>query len=119
MPQSVYIPEKELLNYYADVPAATFVQMVDRAKYDGIIYEVEVHFPDGCNGLVGVAIYQQGQRFMPRDGYLALNNTTRIYPFGRQVKQTDDLMVEIVNGDGGFNHILTVTILCERAGVII
>jgi len=108
--------ERELINYRQILLPTQSAKITEQPENNGKIKQVEIHWPDGCNSLVQVAVYQQSIRFLPREGYLAMNDTTRMYEFNRTVKQTDELMVEILNGDGAWPHTITATILIEPLG---
>lgn len=111
---STPIANRELLNFRAAVPAASMVRLSDNPTLNGKIVQVEVHFPDGCNALVNVAVYKDSDKFLPRDDFLALNDVTRPYYLNLPIKKTDTIIVEIWNGDGLNPHTISVIILIEE-----
>lgn len=106
--------ERELINYRQNVLPGETISVIEYARGDGVIREAEVHFPDGCDALVLVAAYQNSTRFLPREGYLALNDITRSYPIDRKILQTDELTVEMLNRDAAWPHTITVILLIEH-----
>lgn len=89
------------------------VRLEEVAPFDGYIKQVTIHWPDGCNALVGVKVGHGTPQFCPRDGYLALNDATPTYPFNVKVKEGDTIWVEMRNTDGVNPHNITVTVSIE------
>lgn len=89
------------------------VTLTEDAPFSGYIRQVTPHWPDGCDGLVDMRVGHGVVQFCPREGYLALNNTTPTYPFNIKVKQGDDIWVELRNRSL-FPHNITVTVALEE-----
>lgn len=106
----------ELIPYERTLAALEGVKRYEKAPFTGYATEVKIHWPDGCDHLVDVAISNDRTLFCPREGFLALNDTTVTYPFGRSVKveEGNELGVEMRNGDGANPHAITVTIRVEE-----
>jgi len=76
---------------------------------------ITVHFPDGCDALVDVAVgYSQDKRLLPEAGYLALNDTTPTWTINKDT-DSDTLWVEIRNGDASNAHTISVIVNYEEA----
>ncbi len=76
---------------------------------------ITIHFPDGCDALVEVAVgYSQDKRLLPDDEYLALNDATPTWNINKET-DSDTLWVEIKNGDSVNPHIISVFINYEEA----
>lgn len=84
--------------------------------FNGYIKAVAIHWPEGCNALVDVAVGHGNTQFCPRGTgeYLALNDTTPTYPFNEEVMQGEEIWVEMRNRDAANPHSLTVTISVEE-----
>ncbi len=103
-----------------NVPLGTAVKVYEnKPLIGGVIRTVQIHWPDGCNGLVDVAVWHGNVQFLPRSGYLALNDSTPHYgentPLGINEPKSDEeeLWVDLVNRDGGWPHQITVTVGVE------
>lgn len=106
--------KREVIPFQFNVPLLTTILLADTPLNDGVIVAVETHFPDGCDGFVGVRVLQNNDQFLPRSGYLSLNDTTRLYEFlNRPIKQKENVNVEIVNGDGFNPHNIFVNVIVE------
>ncbi len=78
------------------------------------VKSITIHWPDGCNSLVDVAVgYSQDKRLLPEEGYLALNNATPTWAINKDTN-SDTLWVEIRNGDGVNQHVVSVIINYEE-----
>lgn len=89
------------------------VTLEEAAPFDGYIKEVKIHWPDGCDHIVNVRVGRGIEQFCPREGFLALNDTTPTYFFNIPVKQGDVIWVEMINGDGANPHSITITVMVE------
>lgn len=89
------------------------VLLTELAPFDGYIKQVSIHWPDGCNALVGVRVGYDTTQFCPREGFLALNNATVPYPFNVRVEVGKTIWVEMRNTDGANPHNITVTVMVE------
>jgi hypothetical protein len=91
------------------------VTIEEKITLTGFVKEVTIHWPAGCNALVDVAVEYLTTRFCPRQGFLALNDTTPTYYFNEPVTKDDTIRVIMQNRDGGFTHNITVTVTIEEA----
>ena len=77
---------------------------------------ITVHFPDGCNALVDVAVgYSRDKRLLPEEGYLSLNDTTPTWIINKEITDTDTLWVEIRNSDAVNTHAVSIIVNYEEA----
>lgn len=91
------------------------VTLVTKAPFDGYIRRVSIHWPDGCDALVDVKVGKGVTAFCPREGFLALNDATPVYPFNIEIKEGEEIWVELQNTDGANPHNVTVTVDLEEA----
>lgn len=79
------------------------------------VKSITIHFPDGCDALVDVAVgYSQDKRLLPEEGYLSLNDATPTWPIDKDTN-SDTLWVEIRNSDAGNAHTISVIVNYEEA----
>ncbi len=102
----VYIPFSILLN-----PGQGLKVYEPRPLVHGRIVTIQIHWPDGCNGLVGVAAwYGRSVQLVPREqGYLALNDATPTYPVDQVKSDNEEVWVDAYNQDALNQHRITVT----------
>jgi len=98
----------------AGLPGSS-VTLSEYAPFSGYIKEVSPHWPDGCDAIVDIRVGHGTKQFCPDEGYLALNDTTPTYPFNEWVNDREEIWVELINGDGGNPHTITVVVLLEGA----
>ena len=94
------------------------VRLTDAVPFDGWLKEVTIHWPGGCNALVDVAVLYGNVQFLPKHGFLALDNVTKPYWFGYQkwVQQNQTILVHMRNRDALWPHSVTVTVTFEMPG---
>jgi hypothetical protein len=96
-------------------PAATEITLVELSPITGIVREIELHFPNGCNGLVEVKCFINQVQILPVTGYIALNDFTRSYTVNREITRNDNLRVIITNRDAVNQH--TPSIIFDMEGI--
>lgn len=89
------------------------VVLTEVTPFPGHIKQVSPHWPDGCNALVDVKVGRGVEQFCPNVDFLALNDATPTYPFNVEVKDGEEIWVEMRNGDGANPHNITVTVTLE------
>lgn len=89
------------------------VTLREVAPFSGLIKQVTVHWPEGCNALVDVKVGHGVRQFCPNEGYLSLNDATPTYPFNEWVDDREEIWVELRNRDGANTHTITVTVTLE------
>ena len=90
--------------FTSTVPAATESTLTDSSPLDGSVTSIVTHFPDGCNALVSIVCYVKGNRVLPTNNTLALNNAIQEFAVNRPVSRGDTLQVVIANADGVNSH---------------
>lgn len=85
------------------------------APFPGYITFVMIHYPDGCNARVDVAVVHGLTQFCPREGWLSLNDITPTYEFGKRIHVDDheEIRVKLQNR-GAEDHTITVTVIVEE-----
>lgn len=90
------------------VAALQGVALTEKSPLTGRIIEGIMHFPDGCNSLVEVAISHIGRSICPIKGYIKLNDATPSFTIREPVMKNDPIKVEIRNGDSANPHMISV-----------
>ena len=99
----------ELIPYSWSVPATLLIRLREYAPFSGVIKQVILHFPDGCNALLDIRVGHGTKQFCPNAGFLALNDATVPYYFEEEVKDKEEIWVELGNYDV-LAHNITVTV---------
>ena len=107
-----HIPFSRVLTRAGTVGSGASI--VEQAPFNCYVNEVVIHWPNGCNALVDVAVFHNVARILPREGFLALNDVTRSWRLNTSVDGQEELRVEMRNGDGAWPHTITVTIEVEE-----
>ena len=107
----VALPTKriELIPYERNLLGGTAIRMYEPSPFNGLIKAVAIHWPAGCWGLVDVAVWHGTFQLCPREGFLALNDTTPNYEFNEPVPESEEIWVDIRNRALGA-HRITVTV---------
>jgi len=91
------------------------VTLREYAPFAGYITFVSIHWPLGCAAKVDVAVVHGLTQFCPREGYLALNDATPTYEFGKRVHVDDHEEIRVkLRNRGGADHTITVTVTIEE-----
>lgn len=101
------------INFRETVSPATRNVVSDNAPVTGNITEIMTHFPPGASALVQVLIKVAGNQILPKDGYLALDDTTPVFKMVEPIELGDLIELDIRNTDNVFSHTITITITCE------
>jgi len=77
----------------------------------GRITQLVLHFPDGCNALVDVAIGHKDTWVCPNeiDTFVALNDATPVLTVNEPIEKGEEIWMIIRNADGREQHAITVT----------
>ena len=91
------------------------VTIYEKCPFNGYVRRVTIHWPDGADALVDVAVGHSNTQFCPKGTgeYLALNDATPTYQFNEEVTQGEEIWVQMRNRDGGWPHSITVSISVE------
>lgn len=85
------------------------------APFPGYITFVTIHWPDGCNARVDIAVIHGLTQFCPRENWLFLNDATPTYPFGKRVHVDDHEEIKVaLRNRGAEDHTITVTVIIEE-----
>lgn len=107
-------PQK-LVVFRQTISALQGIQERQLIKNLKIIKTVTIHWPDGCNSLVEVAVGYGSKRLMPEEGYyIALNDATITWVVNTE-SDSKYLWVEIKNGDSANAHIISVIVSYEES----
>lgn len=118
LPEGVAMPMKiEQIPFVRNLEMAgvdgSQVMMTEFSPFSGYIKEVSIHWPDGCDSNVEVRVGHGTVQFCPDEGFLALNDITPTYPFNEWVNDHEEIWVEMINGDAGNEHAITVTVILQ------
>lgn len=98
------------------LPALKGIELKAACPVTGLITEVTMHWPKGCNALVDLAFGHKDVHVCPRSGYIALNDATPSWRnLHEPVEKGEDLWAVLRNGDGANPH--TPSIVCTLVGV--
>jgi len=90
--------------------AGSGARLVEYAPKPGYIKWIMMHFPPGAAAWVNVAAGHGLTQLSPREGFLALDDTTQIFYFNEYVVDHEEIWVVMDNGDGINPHTITVTV---------
>jgi len=82
--------------------------------FDAIISSICFHFPPGCNSLVDVSVGHGEKQCFPREGYIALDAATPVFPTNERVIRDEELWCEIRNGDSMNEHSISVILTLQE-----
>ncbi|KKN87077.1 hypothetical protein LCGC14_0263470 [marine sediment metagenome] len=107
----------EQIPFAYTLPSGQGVRIAEYAPFDGFIKQVIIHWPEGCNGLVDVAIEHAGKQFLPNPDYgqryLSLDAVTPTFVLHEPLRARHPITVEIGNADSANQHTVTVIIVVE------
>lgn len=87
----------------------------EHAPFPGYLTFVTIHWPDGCNARVDVAVVHGLTQFCPRENYLALNDATPTYEFGKRIHVDDHEEIKVrLQNRGALDHTTTVSVIIEE-----
>jgi len=78
---------------------ATQAVVADECPVTGIITNITLHFPNGCNALVEISCSVNQDQILPVSGFIALNDATKDFLVNKSVTKKSALRVLIVNRD--------------------
>jgi len=105
----------ELLAFQRTLTPLLGVRIYDTSPFTGRIVAVTVHWPADCTNMVGVAVWHGNTRLCPREGYLAYENSPVTYAFNEEVRQAEEVWVDMRNGDTVNTYTVAVTVKVQEA----
>lgn len=102
--------ESEALNFRQDLSPLQGIRETQTVLTDGKITQIVMHFPSGCNGLVNVKVLRGSSPILPRDGFIALDNTTEKFDLDIKVRRSETITVVYENTDGTYSHKISVIV---------
>jgi hypothetical protein len=70
----------------------------------GILRSIILHFPDGCNLLLGIRCYLKNMQILPVVSSIMLNDATEVFDINRTLNQGDSISAVITNQDSVNAH---------------
>lgn len=86
------------------------VRLEEPSPVTGVMFEVTMHFPNGCNGLVEMALHYRDIQVFPKRDYIRLNNATPVWKVHQPVEKHQPIWVDMRNRDTLFTHHPSVTV---------
>ncbi len=89
------------------------IEVESRCPLRGEIRSITIHWPEGCDGLVDIAVGHNGTFLCPNEPetFLALNNATPTFPMEEPVVWDERLWGIIRNTDDANPHKVSVIII--------
>ncbi len=87
----------------------------DQCPVTGKITQIIRHWPDGCNGLVDIAVGHEDTWVLPAltDVFVALNDATPVITVNEEVGRGEKLWAKVRNRDIANAHFYVVTFIVE------
>jgi len=98
------------LNFRKTVQPLTEEYEVKPSPVTGIIKQVTIHFPPGCNSLVEVKVFHGSKQIVPEKGGVALDDATPSFILEEKVNLGDSIRVDYVNHDDTYDHTISVIV---------
>ncbi|MCD6493919.1 MAG: hypothetical protein J7K36_09045 [Archaeoglobaceae archaeon] len=102
-----------IINFRKTVSPLTADSDTKTAYLDGAITEIILHFPPGCNALVGVKVFLNTRQILPQEGVIALDNATQSFKLFVPCKKGDIIRVDWENHDDTYSHTVSVIVNVE------
>jgi len=85
---------------------------------DGVLTKIDVGFPAGCAGLVGIRVLRGSHQLFPmvEDEWFVTDDYTIAFPIKQEVTEQPRLLrIEGYNSDDTYDHTITLRVSIERA----
>jgi len=102
------------LNFRKTIPPLTQEEESKPSPATGIIKQIVLHFPPGCNSLVEVKVYHGSKQILPEKGGIALDDATPTFGANEPVKIGDDIRVVWINHDDTYEHTISAIVYIEE-----
>jgi hypothetical protein len=107
--------QQEELTFSQAVPALGHIRIWKDCSFNCKITKVLRHWPNGCNGLVGIAIGVGTRQIWPETGTLAINDATLHQEYmDVPARAGDQMWVDITNTDAANPHTPVATLFIEE-----
>jgi len=106
------------LNFRKTVAALTQEEESKSVPATGIVKQIVVHFPPGCNSLVEVKVFHGSKQILPEKGGIALDDATVPFGANEPVKVGDIIKVVWINHDDTYEHTISVVVYIEETGCL-
>lgn len=109
------IGQIELIPFSHTLTPGETLTLREYAPFAGYLTFVTIHWPDGCNARVDVAVVHGLTQFCPREGWLFLNDITPTYEFGKRIHVDDHEEIKVMlQNRGAEDHTITTTVIIEE-----
>ena len=102
--------------------ASTTTQYTNLKCSMGIIHQVEIHFPSGCNGLLSCSLYLGGHQILPStEGMEIIGNKETIVLLEHIELNADQntIRVQTTNADDTYSHTIQVRVSVLPQNVLV
>jgi len=112
--ETLLVPQRtEQIVFQRQLNPLEGVRLTSPIPITGKMTAVTMHFPDGCNSLVDIAVGYLTKQLVPLEDYIALNNATPVFVASEPVKKDDECWCEILNGDAINAHTISVIVTVQ------
>lgn len=112
--RNAVVGETTQVNFRETITSLEGDRFEKECPFDGIITSACFHFPPGCNALVDIAIGHSDTQSFPREGAIALDSASPVFPVNEVVSEGEILWTEIKNGDSANSHTVSVILTLQR-----
>lgn len=100
------------VNLRVSVQPLTGTRVTKPSPLTGKIVQLILHWPDGCDALVDVAIGHKDTWVLPNetDTYIALNDATPVLTVDESIEKGEEIWMILRNTDGGNAHAISCTV---------
>jgi len=111
MAQAEELTKELQISFRETVPPGQGILVEDYFAFAGKIIHVMMSFPPGCNNLVLARLLKDRSPFYPKAGFLALDNTSPVYPTYIDYYEREPLGFEVQNQDSVNPHTISCTVV--------
>lgn len=100
----------EQIRFQQTLAALQGIRITEEVPINGDLTSVLFHFPPGCTALVDVAFGYSDRQIIPREGFIALDNATPVFPIMERVSRGHLIWCVMQNGDAVNPHTISVVV---------
>ena len=108
------VTETTQVTFKQTLAALTGDRFFYTCPWNALNTNITMHFPDGCNALVDVAVGHSDKQTYPRTNFIALNDASPVFIVSELISDKEPIWVEIRNADGGGPHTISVILTLQR-----